>query len=114
MYMFHTLFLIPFCLFQWFGFYKPGQSKELFTLFESQLYQEVTQFSEYDSRLQCKQTKCHCCDVNNNFIFSWQDWLGLKVMNSTGRLHFLASPGDHLQFTEQWFIDNIVSKFLKG
>lgn len=67
---------------EWFGFYKPGQSKDLFTLFESPLYQE--------------------------------DWLGLKVMNSTGRLHFLASPGDHLQFTEQWFIDNIVSKYLKG
>lgn len=26
---------------QWFGFYKPGQSKELYTLQESPLYQEV-------------------------------------------------------------------------
>ncbi|KAK3089757.1 hypothetical protein FSP39_006258 [Pinctada imbricata] len=66
---------------EWFGFYKPGQSKELYTLFDSPLYTE--------------------------------DWLGLKEMNATGRLHFLASPGDHLQFTQQWFIDNIVNNFLK-
>lgn len=42
-----------------------------------------------------------------------EDRLGLKEMNEAGRIHFLASPGDHLQFTEQWFIDNIVNKFLK-
>ncbi|CAG2212260.1 palmitoyl-protein thioesterase 1-like [Mytilus galloprovincialis] len=42
-----------------------------------------------------------------------QDLLGLKQMNEAGRLHFLASPGDHLQFTEEWFISNIVNKFLK-
>jgi palmitoyl-protein thioesterase len=60
---------------EWFGFYKPGQNKEMYTLFESDLY-----------------TK---------------DLLGLKGLNDTGRLHFLAAPFDHLQFTEQWFFDNL-------
>lgn len=61
---------------EWFGFYKPGQTKELYTLFESDLYQK--------------------------------DLLGLKQLNDTGRLHFLGAPFDHLQFTEEWFIQNLV------
>lgn len=61
---------------EWFGFYKPGQAKETYTLFESDLYKN--------------------------------DLLGLKTLNDTGRLHFLGAPFDHLQFTEQWFIDNLV------
>ncbi|XP_052776082.1 palmitoyl-protein thioesterase 1-like isoform X2 [Mya arenaria] len=40
------------------------------------------------------------------------DKLGLKTLNDTGRITFLSSDTDHLQFTEQWFIDNIVNKFL--
>ncbi|XP_060582407.1 palmitoyl-protein thioesterase 1-like isoform X2 [Ruditapes philippinarum] len=66
---------------EWFGYYKPGQDKDLYTMFESPLYTE--------------------------------DKLGLKTLNATGRLHFLSSDSDHLQFTEQWFIDNILNKFLK-
>ncbi|KAL3869843.1 hypothetical protein ACJMK2_042475 [Sinanodonta woodiana] len=65
---------------EWFGFYKPGQAKDINTLFETPLYTE--------------------------------DWLGLKVLNSTSRLHFLSSDTDHLQFTETWFINNIINKFL--
>lgn len=65
---------------EWFGFYKPGQATELYTLFESDLYT--------------------------------QDKLGLKELNSTGRLHFLTSDTDHLQFTKEWFIQNLVP-FLK-
>ena len=37
-----------------------------------------------------------------------EDWLGLQLLNSSGRLRFLSSPGDHLQFTEPWFIENII------
>ncbi|KAH3698980.1 hypothetical protein DPMN_073926 [Dreissena polymorpha] len=42
-----------------------------------------------------------------------QDKLGLKTLNDTGRITFLSSDSDHLQFTEQWFIDNIITKFLQ-
>lgn len=65
---------------EWFGFYKPGQATDLYTLFESDLYT--------------------------------QDKLGLKELNSTGRLHFLTSDTDHLQFTKEWFVQNLVP-FLK-
>ncbi|KAF4522674.1 hypothetical protein B566_EDAN010455 [Ephemera danica] len=41
-----------------------------------------------------------------------KDRLGLQVLNKTGRLHFLAVDGDHLQFTEDWFDDNITKQFL--
>ncbi|KAL8561741.1 Palmitoyl-protein thioesterase 1 [Nucella lapillus] len=66
---------------EWFGFYKPGQAKEVLPMNQTKLYTE--------------------------------DRLGLKELESTGRLHFLASPGDHLRFTEKWFIANIVTPYLK-
>lgn len=36
------------------------------------------------------------------------DTLGLKVMDQQSRIKFLESDTDHLQFTDQWFIDNII------
>ncbi len=46
------------------------------------------------------------------FLPSLQDKLGLKTMHKAGKLHFLSCPGNHLQFTEEWFITNIINKFL--
>lgn len=42
-----------------------------------------------------------------------QDLLGLKEMDKGGRLKFLSSPGDHLQFTIDWFLANILYPYLK-
>ncbi|KAG9492960.1 hypothetical protein GDO78_001093 [Eleutherodactylus coqui] len=61
---------------EWFGFYRPGQSKETITLQESSLYTE--------------------------------DRLGLRKMDKAGKLVFLAAAGDHLQFSEEWFNENIL------
>lgn len=36
------------------------------------------------------------------------DRLGLQTLNATGRLHFLEMDGDHLQFTEDEFVTQIV------
>jgi palmitoyl-protein thioesterase len=36
-------------------------------------------------------------------MFFSQDLLGLQHLNSTGRIHFLSSPTDHLRFTTDWF-----------
>lgn len=66
---------------EWFGFYKEGQGKELYTLEESVLY--------------------------------LNDTLGLKTMDQEGRLFKLATDGDHLQFKEEWFLENIVDKFMR-
>merc|ERR1711907_429794 len=40
-----------------------------------------------------------------------EDWLGLKTLDAANKLHFLAAPFDHLQFTQQWLKDNLL-KFL--
>ena len=42
-----------------------------------------------------------------------EDRLGLQAMNSTGRLHFLSTVGDHLQVDESWLIKNVINVFLK-
>ncbi|KAG7271384.1 hypothetical protein CRUP_019929 [Coryphaenoides rupestris] len=37
-----------------------------------------------------------------------EDRLGLAAMDRAGKLVFLASEGNHLQFTRQWFNDNLL------
>ncbi|XP_060816697.1 palmitoyl-protein thioesterase 1-like isoform X3 [Bombus pascuorum] len=41
-----------------------------------------------------------------------KDRLGLKMLHDSGRIHFLNVHGNHLQFTEDWFVDNIIKKYL--
>ncbi|XP_014481216.1 PREDICTED: palmitoyl-protein thioesterase 1 [Dinoponera quadriceps] len=65
---------------EWFGFYKPGQTKTIQTLQESELYRD--------------------------------DRLGLHKMDKAGKIHYLSTPGEHLQFTNAWFTENIIKKFL--
>merc|ERR1712142_403684 len=65
---------------EWFGFYAPGQDKDVLPLHETQLYTE--------------------------------DWIGLKTMDEAGKLHFLSYEGEHLQFSDELFITEIVDKFV--
>uniref|UniRef100_A0A6M2DWE0 Palmitoyl-protein thioesterase 1 n=1 Tax=Xenopsylla cheopis TaxID=163159 RepID=A0A6M2DWE0_XENCH len=37
-----------------------------------------------------------------------EDRLGLKQMDQDGKLHFLDVDGDHLRFSEEWFIENVI------
>jgi len=37
--------------------------------------------------------------------------LGLSYFSENGKLHFLSKDGNHLQFTTQWFEENIVPLF---
>jgi len=37
-----------------------------------------------------------------------EDRLGLAAMDKAGKLAFLASPGDHLQFSKEWFNANLL------
>ncbi|KAI5721697.1 hypothetical protein M8J77_024371 [Diaphorina citri] len=41
-----------------------------------------------------------------------EDRIGLKSLYESKRLDFLSSPGDHLIFTKDWFIKNIIQKYL--
>ncbi|XP_055587388.1 palmitoyl-protein thioesterase 1 isoform X2 [Uranotaenia lowii] len=60
---------------QWFGYYAPGQDKEVQTLQDSDLF------------------------IKNR--------LGLQEMQSRNQLVFLEYPGNHLQFTKEWFQKNV-------
>jgi len=40
-----------------------------------------------------------------------EDWIGLKTLDERGGLHFLEVEGDHLQFSRQWFIDEIINVY---
>lgn len=51
--------------------------------------------------------------MSDNFCMFFQDRLGLKVLEESGRLQFLSVPGNHLQFSEEWFLNEIVKKYLK-
>ena len=51
--------------------------------------------------------------VQDNFVhlqcvFVFQDRLGLKVMDENGQLVFIATDGEHLQFSTAWFNENIL------
>ncbi|KAK4327873.1 hypothetical protein Pmani_001680 [Petrolisthes manimaculis] len=41
-----------------------------------------------------------------------EDRLGLKEMDEAGKLHFLTQPGGHLAFTDEWFLQEIVDKYV--
>lgn len=36
------------------------------------------------------------------------DRLGLRQMNENGQLVLIESPGNHLQFTQPWFVEHIM------
>lgn len=41
-----------------------------------------------------------------------EDRIGLKTLDEAGRLVFMAIEGNHLEFSRQWFIDEIVNPYL--
>ena len=41
-----------------------------------------------------------------------EDRVGLKVLDEAGKLVFLEYAGNHLIFTDEWFIENIVIPYL--
>ncbi|KAK8375984.1 hypothetical protein O3P69_008602 [Scylla paramamosain] len=65
---------------EWFGFYSPGQDKEILPLQQTELYLE--------------------------------DRLGLKEMDEAGKLQFVSVDGDHLEFSDEWFLQEIVDKYI--
>ena len=41
-----------------------------------------------------------------------EDWLGLRALNESGRLLTEDCPGQHMQFSLDWFNEHIVGPFL--
>ncbi|XP_035668253.1 palmitoyl-protein thioesterase 1-like [Branchiostoma floridae] len=46
-------------------------------------------------------------DLRNTTLYT-EDRLGLKEMDSQGKLVFLTSDTDHLQFSKEWFTKNLI------
>jgi len=61
---------------EWFGWYAPGQDKELVNVTETSLYKD--------------------------------DTIGVKYLMDNKKVEFIPCKGDHLQFTEDWFITNLI------
>ena len=43
-----------------------------------------------------------------------EDWIGLRALDETGRLHFYTVEGDHLEFSREWFVEEIIKVFLSN
>lgn len=41
-----------------------------------------------------------------------EDWLGLRRLDERGALVFEEAPGEHMHIALDWFIDNVVKKYL--
>lgn len=48
------------------------------------------------------------CDIVLINGIGFKDRLGLAAMEAAGKLDFLATEGDHLQFTDEWFNAKLV------
>ncbi|CAO3648542.1 unnamed protein product [Cunninghamella echinulata] len=49
--------------------------------------------------------------LNEQDIYN-KDWLGLQVLNQEGKLKFLECPGSHMHITDDYFIKEIIRKYL--
>ena len=43
-----------------------------------------------------------------------EDRIGLKSLDEQGRLHLMEVEGNHLEFSRQWFIDEIINVYFKN
>jgi len=43
-----------------------------------------------------------------------EDWLGLRALDQRGALIMSDCPGQHMQFSEEWFKVNVVDKYLRS
>jgi len=41
-----------------------------------------------------------------------EDWIGLKTLDEDGKVDFLSVEGDHLRFTDEFFVHDIIEKYL--
>ncbi len=42
-----------------------------------------------------------------------EDRIGLKTLDEQGKLVFMNLPGNHLDFSDEWFVDEIVLPYLQ-
>ena len=42
-----------------------------------------------------------------------EDWLGLRALDDKGALTMSDCPGNHMQFSDEWFKENVIDKYLR-
>ena len=40
-----------------------------------------------------------------------EDWIGLKTLDEAGKLTLLSIPGDHMQVSLDWLVNEIIRKY---
>jgi len=45
--------------------------------------------------------------VQNTALYT-EDWIGLKTLMDNKKVQFIATEGDHLDFTDEWFVANLL------
>jgi len=45
--------------------------------------------------------------LQNSTLYQ-QDWIGMKTLDEQNKLQFFSVVGDHLQFTDEWFYENMI------
>ena len=96
-----------------FEFYEEGQGKIKVPLRESALYTEdrlglkVSMISkrEYYAPLIIHKS------MSNNVKKLYDTLLCFQALDEEGKLDLLDCPGDHLQFTDAWFTENIIHPY---
>ena len=43
-----------------------------------------------------------------------EDWIGLRALDESGRLVRASVPGPHMHFSLDWFLENVIDKYLRG
>ncbi len=54
-----------------------------------------------------------CSDKLNLCRYNTEDWLGLRALDERGALVMSDCPGDHMQFSDEWFKVNVIDKYLR-
>ena len=67
----------------------------------------------------CGQGRVHALDAVGQLVplaqqpLWTEDWLGLKQLSEAGKLEFKEIEGEHMQFSLDWFRENIVEPYLR-
>uniref|UniRef100_A0A3Q0KNM1 Palmitoyl-protein thioesterase 1 n=1 Tax=Schistosoma mansoni TaxID=6183 RepID=A0A3Q0KNM1_SCHMA len=54
----------------------------------------------------------HIVKLRDSVLYT-EDRLGLQVLDKRGDLYLIEKSGEHLDFTNKWFVNNILIRFLK-
>ena len=89
---------------------------ELLSLFHLQKYQtSINQFAAALGKISnifSLSTSEEIVPLKESPIYT-EDRIGLKALDEAGKLFFLETEGDHMEFETGWFVENIVKVYFQ-